>query len=142
MFVICALTHGQSSPRLTPSCSTRPRPAIVRPAVKPPPIPAYASERREQTPQTQVQPTASPARQKAPQGCPPTSLKPLQVSGQKAKQLSPPLPGPAFLSSKDSESQSQFSAIDKQRPDPPNRPPPPRPIKRPLVVNAYVCIFE
>ncbi|KAM6923588.1 disintegrin and metalloproteinase domain-containing protein 19 [Xenentodon cancila] len=126
--------HDLSSPRVTSSCPTRTRHAIVRPAVKPPPIPAYTREMKEQTPQTHGQLIASPITQNSPQGYPPSAFKSVQASGQ----ASSPLLGPASLTSKDPKSQLQPSAINKQRPDPPSRPPPPCPIKRPLVEQHHV----
>ncbi|XP_061580927.1 disintegrin and metalloproteinase domain-containing protein 19 isoform X2 [Cololabis saira] len=121
--------HDLSSPRATPSCPTRTRHAIVRPAVKPPPIPAYTREPKEQTPQTNGQPITSPSAQKSPQVYPPTPFKSTQGGGQ----ASSPLLGPGSLSSKDPKSPLQPPAVNKHRPDPPNRPPPPCPVKRPLV---------
>ncbi|KAM9357468.1 disintegrin and metalloproteinase domain-containing protein 19 [Symphorus nematophorus] len=105
---------GKSSPRPSPSCSTRSRHDIVRPAVKPPPVPAYAAEQKEQKPQ----PVATPQRQSSPQVYTPPPFK----SDQRRKQAPPPPSGPPPLP-------LQHSAVSKPRPDPPNRPPPPCPVK-------------
>lgn len=120
-------SQGNSSPRPSPSCPTRPKSAIVRPAVKPPPVPAYAAEQKEQTPQP------PPQRRYAPQ--PPPPFKPAQLTGQGLNQVSPPPSGPPSLPSKH---QSQPSAITKHRPDPPNRPPPPCPVNKPSVEQHHV----
>ncbi|XP_049898058.1 disintegrin and metalloproteinase domain-containing protein 19 [Epinephelus moara] len=115
---------GKSSPRPSPSCSTRSRNAIVRPAVKPPPVPAYAAE---QTPQ----PVASSQRQYSPQGYTPPPVKSAQLSQQRRTQAPPPPSGPPPLPSLHAKTNSQHSAVPKPRPDPPSRPPPPCPLNRP-----------
>ncbi|KAF3838099.1 hypothetical protein F7725_009867, partial [Dissostichus mawsoni] len=111
---------GKSSPRPSPSCSSRSRNAIVRPAVKPPPVPLYAAVQREQTPQ----------RQCSPQGYTPPSAKSVQLSEQRRNQAPPPPPAPPHLPSNDAKTHSQHSAAPKTRPDPPNRPPPPLPVNK------------
>uniref|UniRef100_A0AAQ5WZV6 ADAM metallopeptidase domain 19b n=1 Tax=Amphiprion ocellaris TaxID=80972 RepID=A0AAQ5WZV6_AMPOC len=108
---------GKPSPRPSPSCPARPRHAIVRPAVKPPPIPAYAH----------IQPAAPPQRKYSPQDYTPPPLK--------SAQASPPLSGPSM------DPKNQPSAIPKHRPEPPNRPPPPCPVNRPSGVNAVWTHF-
>ncbi|XP_008277789.1 disintegrin and metalloproteinase domain-containing protein 19 isoform X2 [Stegastes partitus] len=114
---------GKSSPRPSPSCPARPRHAIVRPAVKPPPIPAYAAEQKEKTPP----PAAPTQRQYSPQDYTPSPLKSAQASP-------PPPSGPSL----DSKNQPQPSAIPKHRPDPPSRPPPPCPVNRPSGEQQHV----
>ncbi|XP_042275574.1 disintegrin and metalloproteinase domain-containing protein 19 isoform X1 [Thunnus maccoyii] len=112
---------GKSSPHLSPSCPTRPRHAIVRPAVKPPPIPAYAAEKREH--QAQIQPDASSQSQYSPQAHTQSStpFKSPQLAEQRRKDRAPPPPsGPTH---------PLPSTAPKSRPDPPNRPPPPCPVK-------------
>ncbi|XP_034070841.1 disintegrin and metalloproteinase domain-containing protein 19 [Gymnodraco acuticeps] len=108
---------GKSSPRPSPSCSSLSRNAIVRPAVKPPPVPLYAAVQREQTPQ----------RQCSPQGYTPPSAKSVQLSEQRRNQAPP---APPHLPSNDAKTHSQHSAAPKARPDPPNRPPPPLPVNK------------
>ncbi|XP_022077650.2 disintegrin and metalloproteinase domain-containing protein 19 [Acanthochromis polyacanthus] len=108
---------GKTSPRPNASCPARPRHAIVRPAVKPPPLPAYAAEQKEKTQQPQIQPAAPPQRQYSPQDYTPPPLK--------SAQASPPLSGPSV------DPKNQPSAIPKNRPEPPSRPPPPCPVNRP-----------
>uniref|UniRef100_A0A3Q1CH67 ADAM metallopeptidase domain 19b n=1 Tax=Amphiprion ocellaris TaxID=80972 RepID=A0A3Q1CH67_AMPOC len=105
---------GKPSPRPSPSCPARPRHAIVRPAVKPPPIPAYAH----------IQPAAPPQRKYSPQDYTPPPLK--------SAQASPPLSGPSM------DPKNQPSAIPKHRPEPPNRPPPPCPVNRPSGGQQHV----
>ncbi|XP_010771089.1 disintegrin and metalloproteinase domain-containing protein 19 [Notothenia coriiceps] len=111
---------GKSSPRPSPSCSSRSRNAIVRPAVKPPPIPLYAAVQREQTPQ----------RQCSSQGYTAPSAKSVQLGEQRRNQAPPPPPAPPHLPSNDAKTHSQHSAAPKGRPDPPNRPPPPLPVNK------------
>ncbi|KAG7241821.1 hypothetical protein INR49_024791 [Caranx melampygus] len=114
----------KSSPHPSPSCSARSRHSIVRPAVKPPPIPAYAAQKQEQMPQPQIQPVASPQRQYAP-------FKPAQLTQQKQNRAPPPPPsGPPPappLYSLGTKSRAQPSAAPRPLPDPPDRPPPPCP---------------
>ncbi|XP_041846070.1 disintegrin and metalloproteinase domain-containing protein 19 [Melanotaenia boesemani] len=126
-----------SCPHPSPSCPTRPRPAIVRPAVKPPPIPAYTSEQKEQKPQPQAQHVAS-LKQNSPQGNNPPPFKSTQVAVQKPRQVFAAIPGPPALSSQDPKSQMMPSAINKHRPDPPSRPPPPCPVNKPSVEQHNV----
>ncbi|XP_042349013.1 disintegrin and metalloproteinase domain-containing protein 19 [Plectropomus leopardus] len=116
----------KSSPRPSPSCSTRSRNGIVRPAGKPPPVPAYALEQREQTPQ----PVASAQRKYSPQGYTPPPVKSAQLSEQR-RQAPPPPSGPPPLPSLNAKPHSQHLAVPKPRPDPPNRPPPPCPLNGP-----------
>ncbi|XP_038555908.1 disintegrin and metalloproteinase domain-containing protein 19-like [Micropterus salmoides] len=124
---------GKSSPRPSPSCQTRSRHAIVRPAVKPPPVPAYASEQKEQTPQPKIQPEASTKRQYSPQTYTSPTVKNAQLAEQKRNQAPPPPSGPPPIPSLELKSHSQCSAVPKPRPDPPNRPPPPCPVNKPSV---------
>ncbi|GAA6226342.1 disintegrin and metalloproteinase domain-containing protein 19 [Lates japonicus] len=94
----------KSSPHPSPSCSTRSRHAIVRPAVKPPPIPAYAAEQKEQRSQPQIQLSAPP------------HLKSAQLTNPRQKGAPPPPSGPP-----------------PNRPPPPNRSPPLCPVNKPSV---------
>ncbi|XP_013870141.1 disintegrin and metalloproteinase domain-containing protein 19 [Austrofundulus limnaeus] len=111
------------------SASPRPRPAIVRPAVKPPPIPAYATEQRAQKPQ--VPPVTSPPQgQVSPQGCTQPFLRSPESKGLRPVQVSSPLPGPSSLPFKDLRGHFQPLAINKDRPNPPKRPPPPCPVNK------------
>lgn len=103
---------GKSTPCSSPSCSTRPRHAIVRPAVKPPPIPAYAAEQK-------CLPAQS--RSSAPTS---TSFKSTHLK-ERRNQAPPPPPGP------NPKAHPLASAAAKPRPDPPSRPPPPCPVSRP-----------
>lgn len=125
----CILAQGKSSPRPSPSCSTWSRHAIVRPAVKPPPVPAYAAEQKRQMAHPQAQPAAFPQRQYSPQA---NTFK----SEQRRNQAPPPPSGPPPSLSLDTKTQLQSSTGHKPLPDPPNRPPPPCPVK-PSVVNIF-----
>nr|XP_046262723.1 disintegrin and metalloproteinase domain-containing protein 19 [Scatophagus argus] len=107
---------GKSSPRPSPS---RARPAIVRPAGKPPPVPAHATQQKERTSQAQIQLVASPQRPYSPQAYTPSPFK----SEQRRNQAPPPSPLP----------HTEHSAVPKPRPDPPNRPPPPCPVNKKLM---------
>lgn len=117
---------GTSSPRPSPSCPARSRHAIVRPAGKPPPIPAYASEQRQQTPTPQLAPGTSCQKQYSPQ-----ALKSAQFKGQKPQQTSGTTPLPSL----NHENHLEPSAKSKPRPEPPNRPPPPCPVNTSVVQN-------
>ncbi|KAM9850110.1 disintegrin and metalloproteinase domain-containing protein 19 [Aulostomus maculatus] len=124
---------GRSSPRPSPSCSTRSRHSIVRPAVKPPPIPAYAAE--------QIQPEAIPQTRTSPHtGAP---FKSAQLTEQRQNQAPAPPSGPLPVSPLNSKSHSLSSPAPKSRPDPPSRPPPPCPVSRPPVehqqTKGLVC---
>ncbi|XP_041652862.1 disintegrin and metalloproteinase domain-containing protein 19 isoform X1 [Cheilinus undulatus] len=113
---------GKSSPRPSPSCPTRSRHSIVRPAVKPPPVPAYAAEQKE------TQPADPPQRQCFPQGytsSPP--FKSVQLRELKQNPAPPPPSGPPL-----------DSRPHKARPDPPNRPPPPCPVNKPLLEKNQI----
>ncbi|XP_059202750.1 disintegrin and metalloproteinase domain-containing protein 19 [Centropristis striata] len=125
---------GKSSPRPSPSSSTRSKHAIVRPAGKPPPVPAYAAEQRQQT----TQPVAAPQRQSSPQGYTPPPAKSAPLTGQRRNQAPPPPSGPPPLPSLDTKTHSQHSSVPKPRPDPPNRPPPPCPVNKPLVEQKQI----
>ncbi|KAM9741166.1 disintegrin and metalloproteinase domain-containing protein 19 [Menidia menidia] len=128
-----------ASSRPSPSCPNRSRHSIVRPTVKPPPIPAYAAEQKEQTSQPQVRPVASPPRQISPQGYTPPPFNSAQETGQRPHQApTPAIPGPPSSPSEDAKSQTKPSAINKHRPDPPTRPPPPCPLTKPLMGQANV----
>uniref|UniRef100_A0A3B4U4J3 ADAM metallopeptidase domain 19 n=1 Tax=Seriola dumerili TaxID=41447 RepID=A0A3B4U4J3_SERDU len=140
------LPQVKSSPRPSPSCSARPRHGIVRPAVKPPPIPAYAALKKEQTPQPQpqIQPVASPQRQYSPQAYTTPPFKSAQLTEQKQNRAPPPPSGPPPGPPPhcvDTKSRSQPSAAPKPLPDPPDRPPPPCPVNRPSVVNVFCICF-
>lgn len=128
--------HWQSTPHPSPSCPGRPRQAIVRPAVKPPPIPAYAAEQKEKEtkrpPQAPFPPAACPQQQTS-QGHVQTLFKAAQDNRQGPSQVSPLLPGPPTLTSLDPKRQV--------RPDPPKRPPPPCPVNRQCAVNAFKTHF-
>uniref|UniRef100_A0A3Q4MZA1 ADAM metallopeptidase domain 19b n=1 Tax=Neolamprologus brichardi TaxID=32507 RepID=A0A3Q4MZA1_NEOBR len=108
-------THAPSAPPL-------PRNGIVCPAGKPPPVPMCAGEQRKQTPQ--------PQRVISPQG-----RTPPVPPGQKPNQASALPTRPPPLRSLDAKNSSQLSAVPKNRPNPPNRPPPPCPIKKQSGVN-------
>ncbi|XP_032383620.1 disintegrin and metalloproteinase domain-containing protein 19 isoform X2 [Etheostoma spectabile] len=112
---------GKSSPSPSPSCSSRSRHALVRPAVKPPPVPAYAAEQREQTPQ--------PHTHHSPQGYTPPPTKSVELTEHRPNQAPPPRSGPPPLPFLDAK--TQHSVLPKPRPDPPNRPPPPCPVNKP-----------
>uniref|UniRef100_A0A7N8WNV4 ADAM metallopeptidase domain 19b n=1 Tax=Mastacembelus armatus TaxID=205130 RepID=A0A7N8WNV4_9TELE len=135
------LQCGKSSPCPSPSCSTRPRHAIVRPAVKPPPIPAYAAEQRAQTSQPQIKPVTFPQRQYSPQAYTPPPFKSTQLTEQRRTQAPAPPSGPPPLPSLHTKSHSQPLTVSKPRPDPPNRPPPPCPVNRPSAVISFCKHF-
>lgn len=125
---VCALLYLKASPR--------PRPPIVRPAVKPPPIPVYATEQRAQTPQ--VPPVASPPQgQASPQGCTLPFLRSPQVTEQRPIEVLLPHPGPSSLPSQDLKEQFQPSTLNKHRPEPPKRPPPPCPVNK---QSTVICL--
>ncbi|KAI3351256.1 hypothetical protein L3Q82_005810 [Scortum barcoo] len=121
---------GKSSPRPSPSCPTRGN-AITRPAVKPPPIPAYATGQKEPPPQ--IHPVAAAQRQYSPQAYTPPSLKSAQLTKQTRNQAPPPPSGPPPLPSVDAKTRSQHSTAPKPIPAPPSRPPPPCPVSKPSV---------
>ncbi|XP_035525741.1 disintegrin and metalloproteinase domain-containing protein 19 [Morone saxatilis] len=126
---------GKPSPRPSPSCPPRSRHAIVRPAVKPPPVPAYAAEQKQLMAPTEIQPVAnSTKRQYSPQAYASPPLK----SDQRLNQAPPPPSGPPPLPSLDTKSHSPHSAVPKPRPDPPNRPPPPCPVNKPFVEQQQI----
>lgn len=128
------LLQGNSSPRPIPSSSALSRHATVRPAGKPPPVPAYSAEQKEQN--TQMQPLNSNQRQRSPQGL---SLPPFK-SEQKRNQAPPPPSGPPPLTSLCTKPQAKHLLVPKHRPDPPRRPPPPCPVSNPSLVNIFrVC---
>lgn len=137
LYYPCILSKGKPSPRPSPACPTQSRHAIVRPAVKPPPVPVQAAEQKEQMAQTRTQPVTSPQRQYAPQGY---TLPPF-TSEQRQSQAPPPLSGPPPVPSLDTKSRSQHSAVPKSRPDPPSRPPPPCPVKKPSLVIFFKRSF-
>ncbi|XP_020782886.2 LOW QUALITY PROTEIN: disintegrin and metalloproteinase domain-containing protein 19 [Boleophthalmus pectinirostris] len=95
---------GRSSPGASPSCASR---SIVRPAVKPPPVPAYVTDKpslSQTKGDAQISVKSTQKKTQAPR--PPTGPPPSLL----------PNPKPAALSG------------PKPRPDPPNRPPPPCPV--------------
>uniref|UniRef100_A0A3Q4HLP6 ADAM metallopeptidase domain 19b n=1 Tax=Neolamprologus brichardi TaxID=32507 RepID=A0A3Q4HLP6_NEOBR len=112
----------EPSPHPSPSAPPLPRNGIVCPAGKPPPVPMCAGEQRKQTPQ--------PQRVISPQG-----RTPPVPPGQKPNQASALPTRPPPLRSLDAKNSSQLSAVPKNRPNPPNRPPPPCPIKKQSGVN-------
>uniref|UniRef100_A0A8C3GAU6 ADAM metallopeptidase domain 19b n=1 Tax=Cyclopterus lumpus TaxID=8103 RepID=A0A8C3GAU6_CYCLU len=128
----CFLPQGKPSPRPSPS-----RHAFVRPAVKPPPVPAYAAEQKDQTPQPQIHPID---RRCSPQGYTPPSVKSAQLTEQRRNQAPPPPSGRPPLPSLDAKTHPQQSVEPKPRPDPPNRPPPPCPANRLSGVSRFVCV--
>uniref|UniRef100_A0A7N6BWK4 ADAM metallopeptidase domain 19b n=1 Tax=Anabas testudineus TaxID=64144 RepID=A0A7N6BWK4_ANATE len=130
---------GAPSPNMSPSCSARSRNAIVRPAVKPPPVPAYLVEQRKETPQHQIQPVAVHQKQHPPQAYTPPTLK---LPKQRRNQAPPPPSGPPPLLPLENKSHPQPSFLPKARPDPPQRPPPPCPINKPSVVNMFFRCFK
>ncbi|XP_072295879.1 disintegrin and metalloproteinase domain-containing protein 19 isoform X2 [Eucyclogobius newberryi] len=97
----------KSSPGPSPSCPSRSKHAVVRPAVRPPPVPAYATDKpsKNQT-EGDTQTAVKSTQKKNPAPRPPPGLPPSL----------PPNPKPATPSGA------------KSRPDPPNRPPPPCPV--------------
>nr|XP_004541161.1 disintegrin and metalloproteinase domain-containing protein 19 [Maylandia zebra] len=111
------LLKNSPSPHPSPSAPPLPRNGIVYPAGKPPPVPMCAGEQRKQTPQ--------PQRVISPQG-----RTPPVPPGQKPNQASALPTRPPPLRSLDAKNSSQLSAVPKNRPNPPNRPPPPCPIKK------------
>ncbi|XP_058506264.1 disintegrin and metalloproteinase domain-containing protein 19 isoform X2 [Solea solea] len=102
----------------SPSPSTRSRPPIVRPAVKPPPVPAYAAEQNKQTAEPHIKPTPSSS-----QAYTPPPLQSAQLTKQRQILRAPSLPG--------QDPKGRPSVAPKPRPDPPNRPPPPCPVNKP-----------
>uniref|UniRef100_A0A3Q4HHU1 ADAM metallopeptidase domain 19b n=1 Tax=Neolamprologus brichardi TaxID=32507 RepID=A0A3Q4HHU1_NEOBR len=116
------LLKNSPSPHPSPSAPPLPRNGIVCPAGKPPPVPMCAGEQRKQTPQ--------PQRVISPQG-----RTPPVPPGQKPNQASALPTRPPPLRSLDAKNSSQLSAVPKNRPNPPNRPPPPCPIKKQSGVN-------
>uniref|UniRef100_A0A7N6BQD1 ADAM metallopeptidase domain 19b n=1 Tax=Anabas testudineus TaxID=64144 RepID=A0A7N6BQD1_ANATE len=134
------LMKQESGPLVkNPSCSARSRNAIVRPAVKPPPVPAYLVEQRKETPQHQIQPVAVHQKQHPPQAYTPPTLK---LPKQRRNQAPPPPSGPPPLLPLENKSHPQPSFLPKARPDPPQRPPPPCPINKPSVVNMFFRCFK
>uniref|UniRef100_A0A3Q2U5Y7 ADAM metallopeptidase domain 19b n=1 Tax=Fundulus heteroclitus TaxID=8078 RepID=A0A3Q2U5Y7_FUNHE len=119
-----ATKQDASTPHPSPSCPARPRQAIVRPADKPPPVPAYAADHKEirKKPPAPFPPVACPPqKQTAPQGYLPL-CQAAQSTGQRPSPVSPTLPVPPSLPSQDPKR--------PLRPDPPKRPPPPCPVSR------------
>lgn len=110
---------GKSSPSPSPSCSSRSRQALVRPAVKPPPVPAYATDKPSHI-QTE----------------PETSVKTTQKKTPAPKP--PPGPPPSLLP----HPRSAGPSGSKSRPDPPNRPPPPCPLNKPATEQPKVSSLQ
>lgn len=106
------LLYGKSPSQPSPSGPSRHRNAIVRPAVKPPPVPAYAVKQKEQTSHPHAEPAAGSSSQSSPQGHTSSACKP-----------PPLLPGPTCLLPQIPKNQPS-SGTKKLRPDPPRRPPP------------------
>lgn len=132
----CFLLCGQSTPHPSPSCPGRPKQAIVRPAVKPPPIPVYAAEHKDirKKPPAPFPPAARPPqKQTSPQAHTQSLFKAAQDAGQSPSQTSPTFPGPPSLPSQNPKIQV--------RPDPPKRPPPPCPINRQSAVSPFEHTF-
>nr|XP_043897084.1 disintegrin and metalloproteinase domain-containing protein 19 isoform X2 [Solea senegalensis] len=116
----------KSSACPSPSPSTRSRPPIVRPAVKPPPVPAYAAEPNKQTAEPHIQPTPSSSSQ----AYTPPTLQSAQLTKQRQILRAPSLPG--------QDPKGRPSVAPKPRPDPPNRPPPPCPVNKPSAEQQKV----
>ncbi|XP_053179516.1 disintegrin and metalloproteinase domain-containing protein 19 [Scomber japonicus] len=131
----------KSSPHLSSPCPSRPRNAIVRPAVKPPPIPAYAVEQRK--PKAAIKPdTSSSQGQYSPQAYTQSStpFKSAPLTEQKQNRRAPPPPsGPTPIPSLPLHPKTHPlpSTAPKPRPDPPNRPPPPCPVNKPSVEKQH-----
>uniref|UniRef100_A0A665WF07 ADAM metallopeptidase domain 19b n=1 Tax=Echeneis naucrates TaxID=173247 RepID=A0A665WF07_ECHNA len=119
---------------LCPSCSVRSRQGIVRPAVKPPPIPTCAAVKKD----LQMQTVSPPQRQHSPQADTQLPIKSVLLADKKQTRPPPPPSHPPPIPSQDLLNCSQPSASPKPRPGPPNRPPPLCPINRPAVVNIFV----
>uniref|UniRef100_A0A3P8WWI3 ADAM metallopeptidase domain 19 n=1 Tax=Cynoglossus semilaevis TaxID=244447 RepID=A0A3P8WWI3_CYNSE len=127
----------------SPSSSTRARHPIVRPAVKPPPVPAYAAEQNKHPPEPHPHPHPHPA--PSSQAFTPPPLTPAQLAQQSRMRAPPPLFRPPPLPVEVSKSHSSPSA-PKHRPDPPGRPPPHCPVSRPsgvsfISVHCDFCLF-
>ncbi|XP_056132491.1 disintegrin and metalloproteinase domain-containing protein 19 [Lampris incognitus] len=128
-----------SNPRPSPSCPPRSRHAIVRPTVKPPPIPAYAAEQRKKPDLAQTQPQVPPQTKSSPQDRTPAQVRPPPVlsrlTQEKEPQATPPAPSSALptLPSTAPKPHPSPPTSENSRPDPPNRPPPPCPVSRPSV---------
>ncbi|XP_011609122.2 disintegrin and metalloproteinase domain-containing protein 19 [Takifugu rubripes] len=115
---------SKPSPHPSPSCSTQSRNAPTRPGVKPPPVPPG---KKDELVQPLTQPRTTPQRQTPPQ----VKALPSMKSEQAQKQAPPPPSG--LLASRSPKNNSQPSTVPKPRPDPPNRPPPPCPVNKPLL---------
>ncbi|XP_029368039.1 disintegrin and metalloproteinase domain-containing protein 19 isoform X2 [Echeneis naucrates] len=124
----------KSSPYPSPSCSVRSRQGIVRPAVKPPPIPTCAAVKKD----LQMQTVSPPQRQHSPQADTQLPIKSVLLADKKQTRPPPPPSHPPPIPSQDLLNCSQPSASPKPRPGPPNRPPPLCPINRPAVGQLQV----
>ncbi|KAM4621886.1 disintegrin and metalloproteinase domain-containing protein 19 [Polymixia lowei] len=128
------LLKRQDSERLGQS-NPRSRHSIVRPTVKPPPIPAYAVEQGEKPAQIQNLPQDCLQTKSSPQSHPPPHSRPPPVpphiTQQRKSQAEPrpPHSAPPPLPTLAPKPGPSSSTPDKPRPDPPNRPPPPCPVK-------------
>uniref|UniRef100_A0A674NQP3 ADAM metallopeptidase domain 19 n=1 Tax=Takifugu rubripes TaxID=31033 RepID=A0A674NQP3_TAKRU len=120
--------QSKPSPHPSPSCSTQSRNAPTRPGVKPPPVPPG---KKDELVQPLTQPRTTPQRQTPPQ----VKALPSMKSEQAQKQAPPPPSG--LLASRSPKNNSQPSTVPKPRPDPPNRPPPPCPVNKPLLVMHF-----
>ncbi|KAK5611547.1 hypothetical protein CRENBAI_015204 [Crenichthys baileyi] len=119
--------QDSSTPHPSSSCPARPRQAIFRPVVKPPPIPTYTADQKEKEIRKKLQApfplaSCSPQKQTSPQGYTQPLFKAVQDTGQRPSQVSPTFPIASSLPSQDPKRQV--------RPDPPKRPPPPCPVNR------------
>ncbi|KAG9334854.1 hypothetical protein JZ751_006423 [Albula glossodonta] len=142
----------QDSDRLTgvrqnPACPSRSRHAIVRPTVKPPPIPAYAAQQGSPQPPPLNPPLLNPPpsvpKQAKPHPSPsvPTKLHPstpAPANPHPTCSVPPklhstiPIPAKPYPSpSIPAKLHPSPSLSSTQRPAPPNRPPPPCPISKP-----------
>ncbi|KAI1898386.1 hypothetical protein AGOR_G00071780 [Albula goreensis] len=144
----------QDSDRLTgvrqsPACPSRSRHAIVRPTVKPPPIPAYAAQQGSPQPPP-LNPPPSVPKQAKPHPSPsvPTKLHPstpAPANQHPTCSVPPklhstiPIPAKPYPSpSIPAKLHPSPSLSSTQRPAPPNRPPPPCPISKPSQNNPQV----
>ncbi|CAL8357585.1 unnamed protein product [Merluccius merluccius] len=117
----------QAAARSSPSCAPHSRYSIVRPTVKPPPIPAYAMHPggREHPAAPGPAPghhTSGPAPTQPRPSPPPPPPPPVHAGQQRKAPMQPPAPPPGV--------QGSDPGPPSPRPEPPNRPPPPCPVSR------------
>ncbi|KAM8909978.1 disintegrin and metalloproteinase domain-containing protein 19 [Spinachia spinachia] len=128
IFLLKQQDLAKSSPRPSPSCSTRSKHAIVRPSMKPPTVPAYAVEQEDRTPMVPIQPRDRPD---SPAGYTPPSVNSAKLTKLRRNQAPPPPTGRPPLPSLGAKTHLQQSVVSKPRPDPPTRPAPPCPLNKP-----------